>query len=116
MSEAPRRISKREMSFNIQGYFLPALLSNVPMLLGMPGTEDLFIAVFSTKEKLDALMQGFGIEYGRVSVVTDQYELLDDIEAVNQSEQRPYRIRLAIDAYKTEDGRVRFTEPLPRKN
>ena len=109
---APRRISDREVPIKITGYFMPTHAPNAPVLIGMPGTDDLFIFVFSTEEKLASTMTAIGIEYERVSLVTDGRELLDEIKATNESGKRPYRIRVAVDPYKADNGRVRFVEPL----
>lgn len=108
----PRLISDREVPINITGYFMPTLEPSAPVLIGMSGTDDLFIAVFSTEEKLIELMSVFKIAYERVSIVTSGRELLDEIEANNQTGGRPYRVRLAVDPHKTEEGRVCFTEPM----
>jgi hypothetical protein len=110
---APRRISDREVSIEITGYFMPTRAPNVPVLIAMPGTDDLFIAVFSTEEKLAEMMGASRIEYARVSIVDDGRDLVDEIQAMNEAGGRPYRLRLAIDPYRTDDGRVRFSEPLP---
>ena len=111
MTDGPRRISDREVPLNITGYFMPTRAPNAPVLIGMPGTDDLFVFVFSTEEKLVAAMAAFGIEYSRVSVVTDGRELLDEMQATNESGTRPYKIRLAVDPYKADNGRARFVEP-----
>ncbi len=111
-SDAPRRISDREVPITITGYFMPMIALNVPVLMGMPGTDDLFIFVFSTEEKLVSVMAILGISYERMSRVTDSLELIDEIETMNASGGRPYKIRIAIDPYKADNGRVRFVEPL----
>ncbi len=109
---APRRISDHELPIVITGYFMPTVAPNVPVLIGMPGTEDLFIFVFSSEDKLSSAMTAFGIAYARVAVVTDGRELIDEIQATNARGERPYRIRLAVDPYKADNGRVRFVELL----
>ena len=109
---APRRISDREVPIVIIGYFMPTHAPNVPVLIGMPGTDDMFIFVFSTQAKLVSTMESIGIEYEHVAVVTDDRELLDEIKVTNERGERPYRLRLAVDAYKADNGRVRFVEPL----
>ena len=38
--------------------------------------------------------------------------LLDELQATNESGARPYRLRIAVDPYKADNGRVRFVEPL----
>lgn len=110
-SDALRRISDREVPLVLTGYVMPMIASNVPVLVGMPGTDDLFVFVFSTEEKLVAAMTSFEIEYLRVAVVTDGRELVDEMAASNDSGVRPYRIRLAVDPYKADNGRMRFVEP-----
>lgn len=110
--EAPRRISDREVPIAITGYFMPTHAPNAPVLVGMPGTDDLFIFVFSTEEKLVKSMETLGIEYERVAVVTHGRDLLGEIDSMNAAGERPYRIRLAIDPYKADNGLVRFGEPL----
>jgi hypothetical protein len=108
----PRRISDREVPVNLTGYFTPTHGENVPVLMGMPGTDDLFMFVFSTEEKLRAAMESFGVEYERIAQVTDGKELLADLAAQNATGERPYQLRLAIDPHKATNGRVQFVEPL----
>lgn len=108
--DAPYRISDREVHLAITGYFMPTQAPNVPVLVGMPGTDDLFILVFSSKEKLVSVMESLGIGYEHTAIVTSGHELLADIKTVNESGDRPYRIRLAVDVYKADNGRVRFLE------
>ena len=113
----PRRISDREVPIVITGYFMPThdapliVFSNTPVLVGMPDTDDLFIFVFSTEEKLASTMADIGIGYERVALVTDGRELLDEIMALNARGERPYWLRVAVDPYKADNGRVRFVEP-----
>jgi len=111
-TDAPRRITDREVPITLAGYFMPMIAPNVPVLMGMPGTDDLFIFVFSTEEKLVAVMTILGISYERLARVTDGIELIDEIEATNARGERPYKLRLAVDPYKADNGRVRFVEPL----
>jgi len=123
--EAPRRISDREVARALTGYFMPTASPQVPVLVGMPGTDDLFVCVFSTEAKLVAAMSAFGIGYEGVAVVNDDAELLEGLREVNARGGRPYRIRLAVDLHKVDDGRGRFAEvwldldelsPLPVSN
>ncbi|HSX22871.1 MAG TPA: hypothetical protein VLE97_08880 [Gaiellaceae bacterium] len=107
----PRRISNREVPLSITGYFMPTHAPNAPVLMAMPGTDDLFLFVFSTEEKLASAMASFGTEYERIAVVTDGRDLIAEINETNASGERPYRIRLAVDPYKADNGRVRFVEP-----
>lgn len=108
----PYRITDREVPLAITGYFMPTEAPNKPVLASMPGTEDLFIFVFSTEDKLASSMTTLGIDYARIAFVRDGRELIDEINTLNATGGRPYRIRLAVDPYKADNGRVRFTEPL----
>ena len=91
---------------------MPLAAPGTPVLLGMPGTDDLFLLVFETEEALVEHMKSFDIAYEKVIVVFDGPELLASIAEENTTCGRPYRIRIAINPHKTDDGRVRFLEPL----
>ena len=112
---APRRISDREVPLQLTGYFMPLAEPGMPVLLGMPGTDDLFMFVFETEENLVKVMKSIDVTYAGVVVVWSGPELLASIAETNATGDRPYRIRIAVNPYKTEDGRVRFLEPLPAK-
>ena len=110
---APRRISDREVPLQLTGHFMPLAAPGTPVLFGMPGTDDLFLFVFETEEKLVEVMKSVDVAYEKVVVVWSGPELLASIAETNATGDRPYRIRIAVNPYKTEDGRVRFLEPLP---
>ena len=112
MTDGPRRISDREVPLALTGYFMPTHAPSAPVLCSMPGTDDLFVFVFSTEDKLAAAMSAFRIAYARVALVTNGADLIAEIQARNVSAERPYRVRLAIDPYQADNGRVRFVEPL----
>ena len=112
----PYRITDREVPLVITGYFMPTDAPNMPVLAGMPDTDDLFIFVFSTEDKLVASMKTIGIDYARIAIVRDGSELIDEINTRNATGGRPYRIRLAVDPYKADNGRVRFVEPLAEES
>ena len=109
---APQRISSREVPLFLTGYFMPTRAPKAPLLIGMHGTDDLFISVFSTREKLVAAMTQFGLRHAGVSIITNGGDLIDEIKQMNKSGERPYRIRLAVDPYTVVNGRLRFTEAL----
>ena len=111
----PYRITDREVPLAITGYFMPTEAPNMPVLSSMPDTDDLFILVFSTEAKLASSMKTIGIDYARVAIVRDGSELIDEINTLNATGGRPYRIRLAVDPYKADNGRVRFVEPLTQE-
>jgi hypothetical protein len=60
-------------------------------------------------------VEAIEIGYARVAIVADDRELLDEIKTTNESGGRPYRIRLAVDPYKADNGLVRFVEPLAQE-
>lgn len=107
--DGPRQISDRVLEMTITGYLMPYLDDGAPILCGMPGTEDLFVLLFSSKAKLEAMMKAYNLEYESIKVVTDGREFVSGIDEEN-TKGRPYRIRIAVDAYKHENGRIRYTE------
>lgn len=115
--DAPRRVSNREMPIAITDYFMPTRAARDgaevgdPVLIGMPGTKDLFVFVFSTTEKLVAAMEALEIQYEGVARVTDGADLIEEVVEMNEASGGAYRIRVAVDAHKADDGRVRFVEP-----
>ena len=58
--DGPRRVSDREVPLAITGHFMPTQAPNAPVLVGMPGTDDLFVFVFSTEGKLPRRWQRSG--------------------------------------------------------
>ena len=106
-----RRISDREVPIAITGYFMPTDAPNAPALIGMAGTDDLFMLVFSTETLLASTMEAIGVKYASVARVTDGRELLNEIKAINEKGERPYRLRLAVDPHEADNGRLRFLEP-----
>lgn len=108
----PYRITDRDVPLRITGYFMPTVAPSSPVLAAISDTDDLFILVFATEGKLRAAMKNIGIDYERVAIVRDGRELIEEINTLNASGGRPYRIRLAVDPYKAENDRVRFVEPL----
>jgi hypothetical protein len=106
----PWRISDRVVPIAVTGYFMPTRAPNAPVLIGTSGTNDLFVCVFSTEEKLAEAMKDFGVEYARVAIVTDGAALVIEMATLNANSGRPYRVRLAVDPYKADNGHVRFLE------
>ena len=101
MTEGPRRISDRILNLNINGYALLVTEPGCqPSWLNMPGTDDLFIAVFSTKEKATDFATEFGIGYDNIKQITDGADFIDSIEG---------RARIMVDPYSHND-RMRFKE------
>lgn len=115
MTRGPRQISDRAQSVDVTGYFMPFETPLRPVLVGMPDTDDLFVLVFSSRDLLVASMASLGIEYAGVSIVSDGGELADEMVQLNALAERPYRIRLAVDVHRADNGRLHFVEvPLPQ--
>jgi hypothetical protein len=110
VTNGPYQISDRVVPINVTGYFMPSHGPHAPVLVGMGDTNDLFVCVFSTEEKLAASMKVFQIDYARVAIVTNGGELIDEMAALNKTSGRPYRVRLAVDPHKADNGRIRFVE------
>lgn len=106
MSEAPTRVSDRVHRLNIDGYLMAVDAEAQPVLLAMPGTEDRFVAIFSSPDKLDALYRASGVPYTRVQQIVDGPEFLESLA----ENILPFRLRVAVDLRRMENGRVRFLE------
>lgn len=116
-----RGLARDQEPATITGYFMPTRAPSVgeevgdPVLIGMSGMKDLFVFVFSTEEKLVAAMEVLGIQYASVASVVDGADLIGEVVEMNANSDGSYRIRVIIDAHKTDDGRVHFLEPSLRK-
>lgn len=90
---------------------MPALyLMSQPVLVGMPGTDDLFICLFSTEEKLRTSFADFHIEFEKIVVIMDGHVFIESIKEDIARQKRPYELRIAVDPHKTDRGTVRFQE------
>lgn len=98
-------------AIDLTTYLVPCHENRQPVLLSMPGTEDLFLATFSTPEALDLFRDMKVVRYARVVQVEDGREFLDSI---------PREIRVIVDPRPHDDpakraaGAIRFTEVLSR--
>ncbi len=102
--EGPRRISDKVQEIDIKGYLCPFKSATQPLALSMPGTDDLFLAVFSTEGKLLRFLWQFDLKHFKIVQINDGPDFLESITG---------HYRVMIDPYKNEDGRIRFIEPLP---
>jgi hypothetical protein len=94
----------------ISGYLIPAHMNRQPVLIGMDGTDDLFIVVFSTEEKLRSFMDEANVDFDRIQQITDGVEFIESIDEENGKVSRPFALRIAADPHKHENGRWRFQE------
>lgn len=116
MTQNPRQVSDLAVGVDVTGYFMPTVEPHDPVLIGMPGTDDLFVCVFASREMLAATMRAFEIPYEGVAVVEDGFALADEMAKKNAIGERPYRIRLAVDMRAVDGGGARFVEvQLPRE-
>ena len=110
MTEGPKPISNKVVHLSITGYLMPVYEDRQPVLLGMPGTDDLFICLFSEEEKLRSVMAELQIYFHKIVVIMDGPIFLESIKEDIAAQKRPYELRIAVDPYKHENGRVRFQE------
>jgi hypothetical protein len=110
MADFEPRSTGRVSEMSISGYLMPAHGNRQPVLIGMAGTDDFFIVVFSTAEKLRSFMEAIGIGFDRIQKVTNGVEFIESIDEENARGNRPYALRIAADPYKHENGNWRFTE------
>jgi hypothetical protein len=101
---APRRISDVVHNMRLRGYVI-AFLDGHPVLNTMPGTADLFLLVFSTKDKLTEIMDAYCVDYDSIKQIDDQLEFVKLI--MNSG------IRIAVDVVRMGD-RIRFKEVIVR--
>lgn len=102
--EGPRRISNREINIDLAGYLCPFETETQPLLLNMPGTDDLFFAVFSTEPKLRSFLAAYRLSCSKIVQIADSRVFLDSVLG---------QVRVCVDPYRHENGRLRYLEPLP---
>lgn len=89
---------------------MPAHENRQPVLIGMAGTNDMFIVVFSTPEKLREFMAKINTKFDRIQVITDGADFITSIQEANTVDGRPYNLRIAANPYLHENGNWRFVE------
>lgn len=107
--EAPRPVSNVILELEITGYAIP-YWNGQPVLLRMPGTpsDHRFIAVFSTREKLEQLWRDYATDlepYDDVKQVANGPEFIASIV----ENELPW-LRIIVDPYRHPSGKCRFTE------
>lgn len=105
MTDAPRRISDKRIPLNLDGYLTP-FLEGAPALIGMTGTPDLFVTVFSSEAKLREACSLFGLPFDDIKQIVDGHDFMAGM--------RQY-VRIAVDLYQHPNGRIRFTEAFLRE-
>lgn len=97
----PKRISDVAHEMTLTGYLSLFYSDQQPVLLNMDGTDDLFLAVFSTKVKLDQYLRDYPTAYDKIIQIDDGDEFLGSI---------PKSIRVIGDPYKHGNMKIRFME------
>jgi len=95
---------------SITGFFMAAHENRQPVLIGMAMTDDLFIMVFSTTDKLREFMSAIDTSFDRIQVIMDGSDFIRSVEEANKNDGRPYELRIGADPYKHENGNWRYTE------
>lgn len=81
------------------------------MFANMPGTDDLYIPIFSTVAKLNAMMKQTKIPFKSIKRIDDGPNFLDGIRNSKPPEGHPdVQVKIAVDPYYTKRGTVRFTQ------
>lgn len=104
MPDEPRRVGDKLVEISLTGCLIPSLANRQPVLLRMHGSNDLFLPVFSTHEKLVAGMALANTPYDRIQEIQDGAEFLASLE------ENTVVIRVIVDPYKHESGTTRFLE------
>jgi hypothetical protein len=107
MTEGPRRASSVLRAIDITGYLMPAEANRQPVLLRMPGTDNRYIAVFSTNEKLLRLWRDYPQlpAYRRIQKIDDGLEFITSLKENNHPE-----LCLIVDPYRHDSGKLRWVE------
>lgn len=104
--DAPAPTGKPAEPVTLAGTLIP-WHEDRAVFANMPGTDDLFLLLFSDLNMLQATLSRADIPYTNVKRITDVPVFLADLPlAVTQSS----RLRIALDARFLDNGRVRFVE------
>ena len=97
----PRFINEQLEPMSIAGYFIAGDATG-PMLVRMDGTNDLFLPIFSTLERLTDFAKNYGIEVTHTKQVDEVESFVDGM--------RNEGVRIIANPYKHENGCMRYTE------
>lgn len=107
MSDGPRPTGKPHESLNITGMLFP-WNGLEPVLLMMPGSELLYLPLFSTPEQLNELMMQAKTPFVSIKKIDDGAEFLSGI--YDESPGARENVRVILNPYFLPNGRVRFTQ------
>lgn len=108
MNTGPYRISDKVHQLDLTGYVIP-YIDGGPVLIQLPNSNDGFVPIFTTAEKLHEYMKPANIPYEAVNHISDPREFLI---AVPRRFPTGERVRIIIDPWVTDMGNTRFREVL----
>lgn len=107
---AVRRTDKPEEVMDLTGYLFPHIGAKgdlvSPAFLTIPGSDALYLACFSSVERLQDMMKRLSITYAGIKAIYNGKEFIAGLpEEVSGS-----RLAVICDPYFTPEGKVRFIE------
>jgi hypothetical protein len=108
---APRPVANAQIrEINLTGYLFPwqeDATWAAPVLMKLDGTNDFFLPLFSTLEKLHHMATLTAFDTSAIKRIDDGDEFLKSIPKELPTGQR---LRIMIDPYRADDKKTRFTE------
>jgi hypothetical protein len=108
--EGPRPTGKRVEDLDITGYLFPHNGSQGDavkiVFMHVPGSDAVYVPLFSSIEKLKEFMTLAGIRYKAVKQINDDSIFLRELPSTLDNTT----LKLIIDPHYTEEGTVRFLE------
>jgi len=101
LTRPSRRLSETVKQVDISDYLSPFHNNNQPVFLEMAASSKLYLAVFSTKAKLDLFIRDYPIPYEKIISITDGPEFIDSL---------PGHITIVVDPYRHSNGAMRYLE------
>jgi hypothetical protein len=112
MSDAPKPDAPKpvgpvtELAKPITGHVVPwSNAHNLPTLLAMPGSEKLYLPIFSSADACRAFMGRAGVPYSRLVQIDDERAFLGSL---------PADIAVILDPTHTPQGTIHYAEIVPR--
>jgi hypothetical protein len=103
----PRQINDNIHIINVTGYIF-AWKINAPVWLTLHGTNDLFLALFSTEDKFKAMASILAFQHEKLMRVDNAEEFIESIPLI--SAKTGHRLRIIIDPYIEDNDNFKFKE------
>jgi hypothetical protein len=100
-TEGPKPTGRRS-EVSLTGALMP-WKQGQPAFLSVPGSDALYLPIFSAQDKLEGMMACVHTPYQSVKQIQDEADFLSSI---------PTDIKIMFDPYFTPEGKVRWTELL----